>query len=141
MINGGTLGTPVIGTISIPGTVTALGFSAAIAPGVGSITDAAGGTLTANAQLGNIFYTALGTAAGNRTIGTPTNPTGYQNLTYALKASGSANATIVWDSGVFRFSDAGTPTIGTGVKWNYFGWRRNAIDSKYDFQGSSKEVG
>lgn len=135
-----TLGSPIIGTVTVPGTVIGLGFSAAIAPGVGTITDNAGGTLTVNAQQGNIFYCVMGTAAGNRTIGTPLNPTGYQLLTYAFKASGSANGTLVWPS-IFRLSqDTGTPALGTGSTWNYYGWRYNQIDTKYDFIGQSKNL-
>lgn len=133
--NAMTLGTPIIGTISVPGTIAALSFGAAIAPDIGTITDSAGGTLTVNAQAGQIYYSAMGTSAGNRTIGTPLNPTNYQQLTYAFKASGSANGTLVWAS-VFRISqDLGTPTLGTGTSWNYFNWRYNAIDSKWDFIG------
>lgn len=135
-----TLGTPTIGTVTIPGTVTALGFSAAIAPGVGSVADVASGTLTVNAQAGQVYYSVQGTAAGNRTIAAPLNPTGYQQLTYAFKTSGSANATAVWNS-IFRFSqDVGTPALGTGVTWNYFGWRYNPIDTKWDFVGQSKNI-
>ncbi len=54
-----TLGTPVIGTISVPGTVNALSFGAAIAPDIGTIVDSAGGTLTVNAQAGQIYYSAM----------------------------------------------------------------------------------
>lgn len=137
--NGIILGTPVIGTIAVPGTTNALSFSAAIAPHVGTITDTVG-TLVVNAQQANIFYSVQGTAAGNRTIGTPQNPTAYQQLTYAFKTSGSANGTLIWSS-VFRISqDVGTPTLGTGVGWNYYGWRYNSIDSKYDYIGSSRDL-
>lgn len=138
--NGMVLGTPTIGTITVPGTVTALGFSAAIAPGVGTIVDSAGGTLTVNAQAAQIYYSAQGTAAGNRTIATPLNPVPYGLLTFAFRASGSANGTLVWGT-VFRVSqDSGTPTLGTGTTWNYYGWRYNSIDSKYDFVGASKNL-
>lgn len=137
--NGMVLGTPTIGTITIPGTVNALSFSAAIAPGVGTITDTVG-TLVVNAQQGNVFYSVQGTSAGNRTIGTPLNSTPYQQLTFAFKASGSTNGTLVWSS-VFRMSqDIGTPAIGTGTSWNYYNWRYNAIDSLYDFMGMSTNL-
>jgi len=138
-----TLGTPIIGTITVPGTVAGLSFSAAIAPGVGTITDSAGGTLTVNAQQGNIFYSVQGTAAGNRTIGTPLNPTGYQQLTYAFKSSGSANGTLVWPTGAGAFTlsqDVGTPAIGTGVSWSYYAWRYSQISSKWEFNGQSKNI-
>lgn len=135
-----TLGTPTIGTITIPGTVTPLTPSAALSPASGTIADSAGGTLTVNAQAGQVFYSAFGTAAGNRTIGTPQNATAWQAITYALKASGSANGTLVW-APIFRMSsNTGTPTIGTASTWNYYGWRYNSIDSKWDYQGQSPNV-
>lgn len=110
-------------------------FGESIYPAVGTITDSAGGTFTVDAGSSQIYYSAMGTAAGNRTLGTPTNPQNYQQLTYAFKASGSANGTLVWSS-AFRISqDFGTPALGTGVSWNYFNWRYNAIDTKWDFLG------
>lgn len=135
-----TLGTPTIGTITVPGTVAALSFSAAVAPGIGTITDVAGGTLTINAQQGQVFYSAMGTAAGNRTIAAPLNLTAGQVLTFAFKSSGSANGTLVWNA-IFRISqDIGTPALGTGTSWNYYAWRYNSIDTKLDFAGQSKNI-
>ena len=146
-ITGGTLanasiGTPTIlgGTIVINGTSVPLSFGAAIVPTVGTIADAPAGTITANAQAYQIVAVTLGTTAGNRTLGTPNNLTAGQALTYMIKDSGSANATLVWAS-IFRMSaDIGTPTIGTGVSWNYYSWRYNATDSKFDYQGASKNI-
>ncbi len=139
-ITGGTINSPVIGTptidvINARVSGTGVGFGNAIYPAEGTLVDSAGGTLTADARAAQIYYSVQGTAAGNRTLGTPTNPSNYQQLTYAFKTSGSANATIVVSS-IFRISqDFGTPTLGTGVSWNYFNWRYNAIDSKWDFIG------
>lgn len=137
-----TLGTPTIlgGTISGSGTVTPISFGVSITPQYGTITDTAGGTFAVNAQAAQIYYSAQGTAAGNRTLSTPTNPTAGQPLTFAFKASGSANGTLVWGT-AFRISqDAGTPTMGTGTSWNYFAWRYNGIDSKWDSMGNSKNL-
>lgn len=128
-----TLGTPSTDIIKARG--TAIGFNNSIYPSEGSLTDSAGGTLTPDAGSYQMYYSVMGTSAGNRTIGTPTNPSSYQLLTLAFKASGSANGTIVWSS-AFRISqDYGTPALGTGTSWNYFIWRYNAIDSKWDFNG------
>lgn len=146
-ITGGTLanasiGTPTIlgGTIVINGTSVPLSFGAAIVPTVGTIADSAGGTLTANAQAYQLVAITLGTSAGNRTLGTPNNATNGQALTYMIKDSGSANGTLVWAS-VFRMSaDIGTPTIGTGTSWNYYSWRYNTTDVKWDFQGYSRNI-
>lgn len=135
-----TIGTPTLvgGTIAVSGTTTPVQPGAALAPSVGTLTDSAGGTLTANAQASQIFYSAMGTSAGNRTIGTPANSINGQSLTYSFKSSGSANGTLVW-AGIFRFSqDIGTPSLGTGTTWNYYSWRYNNIDTKWDFMGQSK---
>jgi hypothetical protein len=135
------LGTPTIGTITVPGTVIPLTPSAALSPASGSIADSPSGTMTINAQSGQIFYSVLGTTAGNRTIGTPYNPTAWQSLLYAFKTSGSTNATLVWSSGAFTFSqDIGTPALGTGVTWNYYAWRYNSITSRWEYQGQSKNI-
>lgn len=139
--NGATLGTPTIGTITVPGTSSALGFSGGITPAAGSLTDSAGGTLTANVAVSNVFYSVMGTAAGNRTIGTPQNPVSWQSLTYVFKSSGSANGTLVWPTGAFVFSqDTGTPALGTGTSWNYYAWRYNVVDGKWHFMGQSKNI-
>jgi hypothetical protein len=142
VINSGTLGTPTItgGSVAVSGTTTPLTIGAGLIPTVGTVTDTVAGTITVNAQASNIYMCALGTSAGNRTVGTPLNPTLGQSLTYGFKTSGSANGTLVWQ-GAFRFSqDIGTPALGTGVTWNYYAWRYNGIDSKWDFQGNSKNI-
>jgi hypothetical protein len=137
----GTISTLTVGTVTTAGTVAGIIFGKSIAPNVGTITDASGGTYIVNASTANIWYSVMGTAAGNRNVGTPTNIQPYQQLTYAFKASGSANGTLVWNSNVYRLSqDIGTPAIGTGTSWNYFNWRYNSIDSKFDFMGQSTNL-
>ncbi len=135
-----TLGTPIADQIASSGTTIPTKINQGLAPTVVTLTDTAGGTMTANAAAGQVFNLVLGTAAGNRTLGTPVNATAGQAINYAVKASGSANGTLVW-AGAFRFSqNSGTPTVGTGTTWNYFGWRYNGVDSKWDFQGQSLNV-
>ncbi len=138
--NAATLGTPTIGTITVPGTVAPLSFSAAIAPVGGSLVDTAGTTWTVNAQAYQIYYSVLGTAAGNRTITTPLNPTAWQPLTFTFKASGSANGTLVWGTAFQISQDAGTPALGTSTSWNYFAWRYNPVSTKWDNQGNVKNL-
>lgn len=136
----GVFGTPSVDLISARNAGTGVGFSNSMFPAEGTITDSAGGTFTVDARAAQIYYCVLGTAAGNRTIATPTNLSPYQQITYAFKTSGSANGTLVWSSS-FRISqDVGTPALGTGVGWNYYGWRYNAIDSKLDYVGQSKNL-
>lgn len=61
-------------------------------------------------------YNAKVTIAGNRTIGTPTNP--KEGVTYTLQViqDGTGNRTLTWPaSTIFSFGKAGTPTLSTGA--------------------------
>lgn len=146
-LNSGTLSnmaidTPTIlgGTIAGSGTVTPISVGVNLAPTVGTLSDSSGGTIFANAQAASIFEITLGTNATNRTLGTPQNPTNGQAITYRIKQNAAAVGTILWAS-VFRFSsNVGTPTLGTASTWNYFGWRYNQGDVKWDFVGQSLNV-
>jgi len=132
---GGTFNNPVLGTPTSPGTTLPIVFGVGITPNAGSFIDTAGGTVTVNAATAQIYYTVMGTAAGNRTINTPSNLTAWQYLEYDFKASGSANGTLVWGT-IFQISqDAGTPSLGTGTSWNKFSWRYNPVSTKLDFVG------
>ena len=136
------LGTPSIDAINARNSGSAIIFRNSLTPNVGSLVDTAGGTLTPDAAASNYYISVMGTAAGNRTIGTPSNANvnSPELLTLGFKTSGSANGTLVW-SGAFRISqDAGTPALGTGVSWNYFTWRYNIVDSKWDFLGQIKNL-
>lgn len=136
------LGTPAIvgGSIAGSGTVLPISFGVGIAPSAGSFADSAGGTFTVNAATAQIYFSAHGTAAGNRTIATPLNPTAWQSLNYAFRASGSANATIIWSSG-FGTGASLPQALGTGTSWSYYSFRYNPVSSKWDFQGNSISVG
>ena len=146
-ITGGTLasasiGTPTIigGTIAGSGTVTPISIGVNLAPTVGTLSDSSGGTIFANAQAASLFEITLGTNATNRTLGTPQNPTNGQAITYRIKQNAAGVGTVLWAS-VFRFSsNVGTPTLGTASTWNYFGWRYNQGDVKWDFVGQSLNV-
>lgn len=136
------IGTPTIigGTILGSGTVTPISIGVNLAPTVGTLSDASGGTIFANAQAASLFEITLGTNATNRTLGTPQNPTNGQAITYRIKQNAAGVGTVLWAS-VFRFSsNVGTPTLGTAATWNYFGWRYNSGDVKWDFVGQSLNV-
>ena len=136
-ITGGTI---TIGTISAPGTVNAFSVGAAIAEGYGSVADNAGGTITVNAQAANVFYCVMGTSAGTRFIGAPLNPTPDQRLSFAFKTSANANGTISFGT-IFRVSQNTTlPTLSGVSAWNYFDWRWNSIESRWDFLGQSNYI-
>jgi hypothetical protein len=132
-----TLGTPVIGTVGVAGTVVPLSFGAAIAPTVVIVADpGSSGTATINAQSGQIFSIVFGTSPGTRTMGTPKNPTLGQSIQYRIKTSGSANGTLDFvDAHRFSGGTAGKPTIAGTSTWNYYSFRYNEIDSKWDYLG------
>lgn len=146
-VTGGTLasaaiGTPTIigGTIAIDGTATPLSVGAALAPTVVTLTDAAGGTITPNAQAGQIFHLILGTTAGNRTLENPDNlATDGVTVNFRIKQNAGDTGTILYGN-KYRFSDAGTPVLGTAATYNYLGWRYNSIDDKLDYVGKSISI-
>lgn len=103
--------------------------------GVVTLTD--GATPALDASLGHVF---LLTAAGNRTIAVPTNPTTGQRITIAHKASG-ADRTIALNTGTggFRFgTDVTGLTTTTNAKTDYIGAIYNAADNKWDVVAYSK---
>lgn len=142
-ITGGTLanaaiGTPTIlgGTILINGTTVPLSFGAAIVPTVGTLADAAGGTIALNAQAAQLFEITLGTTAGNRTLGTPSNPVNGQLIKLRVKQNTNNTGTLVFPA-IYRFGDAGTLTLGTQSTWNYGAFVYSSGDTKWDHQGNS----
>jgi len=141
-VNGAVVGTPtILGPINASGTVTPLTMGAALAPTTGgTITDGAGSTFTINAQSDQVFYTAMATAAGNRTIATPLNPKAWQTLNLAFKSSGSANGTLIWGT-AFGTTVSSPSALGTGTSWSYYSFRYNPVSTKWDFQGNSISVG
>jgi len=62
-----------------------------------------------------------------------------QLLNLAMKQNAGNTGTALWSS-VFRWSDAGTASLGTAGTWNYYGWRYNLVDVKWDFLGASKNI-
>lgn len=97
--------------------------------GVVTLTD--GATPALDASLGNTF---LLTAAGDRTIAVPTNPTSGQKITIAHKASGGARTlSLNTGAGGFRFgTDITALTSTTSGLTDYIGAIYNAADSKWD---------
>lgn len=97
--------------------------------GVVTLTD--GATPALDASLGNHF---LLTAAGDRTIAVPSNPTSGQKITIAHKASG-ANRTLALNTGTggFRFgTDITALTATTSALTDYIGAIYNSADNKWD---------
>lgn len=139
VINGGTLGSAVSqsGTFTSPVITRAINVS----PAMGTLTDQPSGTITADMATAQVFSVIMGTNAVNRTIGTPSNILGDgASLTYRVKQNAANVGTLVWHP-IFRMSsDIGTPSLGTASTWNYYAWRWNVLDTKFDFVGQSKNV-
>lgn len=137
--NSMTLGTPIINHFTSSGTTIPVIADRALAPIVGTLADSAGGTITANSPSQQIVEINLGTTAGNRTLGTPANPVDGIFLGYRVKQNTNNTGTLVWAS-VFRFNSSGIQVMGTQSTWNYYGWRYNTTDVKWDFQGNSSGI-
>jgi hypothetical protein len=135
------IGTPTLignGTIAMSGTLNPIRPGAALAPTVGTAADAAGGTIAVNAQAAQVWEINLGTTAGNRTIGTPSNLADGQFLGYRIKQNTNNTGTLVWAT-TFR-GTVNTNVLGTQSTWNYYAWRYNATDAKLDFQGNNTGI-
>ena len=140
--NGVTLGTPIVGTINVLGTSLPLAFSAAILTKVTTLTDAVG-TITPNAQLGQIFNLVCGTTAGTRTIAAPINAADGISLVFRVKQNAGATGTLVFDSASYKFSGGTANAFALGTvasAWNYYGFRYNASGTVCDEQGNLKNI-
>jgi hypothetical protein len=93
-----------------------------------ALTDAA--TIAVNAFLGNTFTVTLG---GNRTLGTPSNPTSGQKIIVRVTQDGTGGRTLSYSSGW----NLGTDFTGLGLSTSagatdYVGAIYNSITSKWD---------
>ena len=118
------------------GTAGYVKVAKALTPTVSTLTDSAGGTIAVNAALAQVFELSLGTAAGNRTLASPSNAVEGQSLIYRVKQNSGNTGTIVFNA-IYRFGQSGTPTLGTQSTWNYIAFRYNSTDTKWDHQGNS----
>ncbi len=144
-VNGAVLGTPTIGTIAVSGTSAPLGFSAAIQTKVTTLTDVVGtaGTITPNAQLGQIFSLVCGTTAGTRTIAAPLNAVDAQSLIFRVQQNAGTTGVLNFTTASYKFSGgtANAFTLGTvASSWNYYGFRYNSAGTVCDEQGSLKDI-
>lgn len=137
--NGMTLGTPIMDKFTTSGTGTPTVAQRGLAPTVVTLTDSAGGTIAVNSALAQVFHLVLGTSVGTRTLAAPANATEGQNIVFRIKQNAGNTGTLAWNA-IYRFSDAGTPSLGTNSTYNYYGYRYNSIDTKWDFVGQSKNI-
>jgi hypothetical protein len=81
-----------------------------LAPAVVYLTDAA--TIAVDASLGNDFRVTI---AGNRTMGTPSNPTNGEQIIFQITQGTGAPFTVTWASG-YEFSSAlPQPTLSSSA--------------------------
>lgn len=90
-----------------------------------------GATPALDASLGNAFIL---TAAGNRTIAVPSNPTSGKRIIIRHKASGGARTlSLNTGAGGFRFGSTITALTETASgKTDYIGCIWNSVDSYWD---------
>ena len=141
-VNGETFGTPTIGTITVPGTTNPLGFSAGILSKVVTLTDVVG-TITPNAQAGQIFSLICGTTAGTRTIAAPVNALDGASLIFRVKQNAGTTGVLVFDSASYKFAGGTANAFALGTiasSWNYYGFRYNALGTICDDQGNLKDI-
>jgi hypothetical protein len=127
-----TLTTDVTGTLPVSNGGTGVTSASALrnlSTAVSALSD--GATPALDASLGNVFTLS---AAGNRTIAVPTNPTSGQKIIIQHYASG-ADRTLSLNTGAggFRYgTDITGLTATTSGKTDYIGAIYNATDSKWD---------
>jgi hypothetical protein len=81
-----------------------------LAPAVVPLTDAA--TIAVDASLGNDFRVTI---AGNRTMGTPANPTNGEQIIFQITQGSGAPYTITWASGYQFSAGLPQPTLSTSA--------------------------
>lgn len=118
------------------GTVAAARLPVTIAPTVVALVD--GATVAVNAALATIFTLS---AAGNRTILTPTNPVSGQKMVIAHTASGGARtlSLTTGSAGAFRFGTDITALTATGSGLtDYIGAIYNLTADRWDVVSVTK---
>lgn len=97
-------------SIVIGGTATdptvALGL---IFPQVAALTD--GATIAVNAALGNVFTVTI---AGNRTMGSPSNPVNGQDIWFRITQDATGGRTMAWSS-AYQFGTGGAPALSAAA--------------------------
>ncbi len=142
-ILGFTGGTTLASSVALAAGYTVIGGGAGAtptavatgAPVVVALTD--GATPALDASLGTVFTLA---AAGDRTIGIPTNPTNGQKIIIRhLASSGARTLALNSGTGGFRFgTDVTSLTQTASGKTDYIGCVYSSIDSKWDVVAVSK---
>ena len=128
----GASGVILADAVAAPASAAAQGTTVepgAVAPAVVSLTD--GATIALDASAGNDFRVTI---AGNRTVGTPANPTDGQKITIQVTQGTGGSFTLGWSS-AYEFSAAlPQPTLSTTAKLtDLLGFIYNASKGKWLF--------
>lgn len=103
-----------------------------LAPRVVSLTDTA--TIAVDASAANDFRVTLG---GNRVLGTPTNPTDGQRITFHVTQDATGSRLLTYDTG-YSFGSSAAPTLSTAAgKLDVLGFVYNAAKGKWLYTGST----
>jgi hypothetical protein len=102
------VGTALAAVTASPASAATTTESAGLAPAVVNLTDAP--TIAVNASLGNDFRVTI---AGNRTMGTPTNPANGQQIIFQVTQGSGAPFTLSWGTGYEFSADLPQPTLST----------------------------
>jgi hypothetical protein len=103
--------------------------SGAVAPAVVNLSDAA--TIAVDASLGNDFRVTI---AGNRTVGTPANPSDGQKITFQVTQGTGGSFTLSWSSGYEFSAGLPQPTLSTTAgQSDLLGFIYNASKNKWLF--------
>jgi hypothetical protein len=128
-----TLTTPIISSISNTGTITVPTVTGTLVQYVStSITSSATPTPTGDARENELYITALATAP---TFAAPSGtPTNGNKLIIRVKDNGTARA-ISWNAIYRAGTDIALPTTTVINKTDYYEFKYNSTDSKWDFVG------
>jgi len=119
-------GAAFAGNISTTGTFS---VAKAITAGVSPLTDAT--TIAVNASLGNHFRVTLG---GNRTLGTPTNPTDGQKVLFEVIQDGTGSRTLGYSAAYAFGTGLSSPTLTTAAgKRDFLGFVYNGTTALWYF--------
>jgi hypothetical protein len=103
--------------------------SGAVAPAVVVLPDAA--TIAVDASLGNDFRVII---AGDRTMGTPANPTDGQKITFQVTQDANGPFTLTWSSGYQFSAGLPQPTLSaTAGDTDLLGFIYNAVKGTWLF--------
>ena len=103
----------------------------ALAPSVVNLADAA--TIAVDASLGNDFRVTI---AGDRTMGTPSNPTDGQKIAFQVTQGAGGSYTIAWGSGYEFSAGLPQPTLSTAAgQTDLLGFIYNATIGKWLLAG------